>query len=245
MLLARSAVSANTRLAARRQSTTARPRARVVTRAIDDTNFIVNLLASSAAIAAATAVTTITAEDTDNEIARLQTLDGYAPLAAAVLADTLFHSIPGINILFSLLTEPLGAAAGVAYMMSVIISSPAVDPNTLAPKGTLLNAEKAQDARAAVRVPFTQIVPTALKVVDFSNTGSSGAGWTKGEDGLPKLPINSVLIVLGVGSLILEAAAHGPLLSLFLPRVLQVTAWVAGAGYAYNLYQESQTKSSA
>ena len=81
-------------------------------------------------------------------------------------------------------------------------------------------------------------------MVDFSNTGSSGAGWTKGEDGIPKLPINSVLIVLGVGSLILEAAAHGPLLSLFLPRVLQVTCWIAASGYLYDTYLESQTKSS-
>ena len=42
----------------------------------------------------------------------------------------------------------------------------------------------AQDSRAAVRVPFTQIVPTVVKVVDTSNEGSSGAGWTIGEGGL-------------------------------------------------------------
>ena len=41
-----------------------------------------------------------------------------------------------------------------------------------------------QDSRAAVRVPFTQIVPTVVKVVDTSNEGSSGAGWTIGEGGL-------------------------------------------------------------
>lgn len=32
-----------------------------------------------------------------------------------------------------------------------VLSSPAVDPATLAPKGTILNAEKAQDARGKVR----------------------------------------------------------------------------------------------
>lgn len=53
---------------------------------------------------------------------------------------------------------------GVAYMMTLVLSAPAVDPSTLAPKGTVLNAEKANDARAAVRVPFTRIIPTALKV---------------------------------------------------------------------------------
>jgi len=35
-----------------------------------------------------------------------------------------------------------------------------------------------------VRVPFTQIVPTVAKVVDTSNEGSSGAGWSIGEGGL-------------------------------------------------------------
>ena len=33
----------------------------------------------------------------------------------------------------------------------------------------------------------------------------------------------SVLIVLGVGCTILEAASHAPLLGLFMPRVLQVS----------------------
>lgn len=46
-------------------------------------------------------------------------LQGYTPLAAAVVADVLAHSIPGLNILLSLLSEPLGAAAGVAYLMTV------------------------------------------------------------------------------------------------------------------------------
>lgn len=86
----------------------------------------------------------------------------------------------------------------------------------------MINAEKASDSRGNIRVPFTKIIPTALNVVDTSNDGSSGAGWTIGPDGLPKLPVNSVLIVLGVGGLILEAASHAPVLSLLMPRVLQV-----------------------
>lgn len=53
----------------------------------------------------------------------------------------------------------------------------------------------AQDSRAAVRVPFTQIVPTVAKVVDTSNEGSSGAGWTIGEGGLVRTP--SLGLILG------------------------------------------------
>lgn len=207
-------------------------------------------------------------------------------------------------MLLSLLSEPAGAAAGVAYMMTLVLSSPAVDPATLAPKvgppralvesstrrawprragrappvcasvalrscrpahrasraasgsgpctrkrapngppkrpsplsnfahqGTILNAEKAEDSRGRVRVPFTQIIPTALDVIDFDNDGSSGAGWQIGKNGLPKLPITSVLAVVGVGAVILEAASHAPVLSLFMPRVLSVAGWLAAAGY--------------
>jgi hypothetical protein len=117
--------------------------------------------------------------------------------------------------------------------MSFILSSPAVDPATLAPKGTLLSAEKAADARGAVRVPFTKIIPTALAVVDPTNSGSSGAGWKAAPGGLPKLPVTSVAIVLGVGVIILEAASHAPVLSLIMPRVLSVAGefgWLVDAG---------------
>jgi hypothetical protein len=202
-----------------------------VTRALADTNIFVNLLTSGLAGAAVAAVVTATSENRDAEIERIQTLDGALPLAAAVGIDLVAHSIPGLNVLLQLASEPAGAAAGVAYLMTLVLSSPAVDPNTLAPQGTVLGATKADDARGFVRVPFTRIVPTALKVVDTSNDGSSGAGWAIGADGLPKLPINSVLIVLGVGGLILEAAAHAPVLSLLLPRVLSVAGWLAAAGY--------------
>ncbi len=65
-------------------------------------------------------------------------------------------------------------------------------------------------------------------MVDFQNEASSGAGWTTGKDGLPKLPINSVLIVLGVGGVILEAASHAPVFSVFMPRVLQVRGAAGG-----------------
>jgi len=179
------------------------------------------------------------------QIDRIKTVEGAAPLAAAIVADSIAHSIPGLNIILQLLSEPTGAAAGVAYMMSLVLSAPAVDPATLAPKGTVLNAEKANDARAAVRVPFTQIIPTALKVVDFSNDASSGAGWTIGESGLPKLPVTSVLAVVGVGGVILEAASHAPVFSLFMPRVLSVAGWLALAGYLLDKRVSSSTSSSA
>ena len=95
----------------------------------------------------------------------------------------------------------------------------------------MLNAEKAEDSRGRVRVPFTQIVPTALNVIDWDNDGSSGAGWTIGKEGLPKLPVTSVLAVVGVGAVILEAASHAPVFSIFMPRVLSVAGWLAAAGY--------------
>lgn len=197
-----------------------------------DTNFFVNAIESAAAITIPVAVSIVTAEKSDDEFVRTKSVEGLIPIGAAVAADAVAHSIPGLNVLFSLAAEPAGAAAGVAYLMSVLLAAPAVDPQTLAPKGTVLNAEKALDARGAVRVPFTRILPTALKVVDTSNSGYTGAGWKAGADGLPKLPLNSVLIVVGVGGLILEAAAHAPVLSLFMPRVLQVAGWLALAGYA-------------
>jgi hypothetical protein len=210
-----------------------------------DTNIFLNLVTSTACGAAAAAVTLITAEDTDKEVERIKTVEGAAPLAAAIAADAVAHSIPGLSILFQLIAEPAGAAAGVAYMMSLVLSAPAVDPATLAPKGTVLNAEKANDARAAVRVPFTRIIPTALNVVDFSNEASSGAGWTIGESGLPKLPITSVLAVVGVGGLILEAASHAPVLSLFMPRVLSVAGWLAAAGYLLDKREAGGASSSS
>ena len=40
-----------------------------------------------------------------------------------------------------------------------------------------------------------------------------------------------VAIVLGVGVVILEAAAHAPVLGLLLPRVLSVAGWLAVVGY--------------
>ena len=175
-------------------------------------------------------MTTLTAEDTFKEVERLKTPAGFIPVAAAVGADAVAHSIPGLNLLLGLLSEPAGAAAGVAYMMSLVLSSPAVDPSTLAPRGTVLNAAKAEDVRGGVRVPFTQILPTVLKVVDTSNSGSSGAGWSQGADGLPKLPVTSVAAVIGVGVLILEAASHAPVLSLLMPRVLSLAGWLALLG---------------
>lgn len=39
-------------------------------------------------------------------------------------------------------SEPAGAASGVAYLMTLVLSSKSVDPKTLAPEGTVLNAKK-------------------------------------------------------------------------------------------------------
>eukprot|EP00877_Chromochloris_zofingiensis_P014680 jgi/Chrzof1/9466/Cz04g04050.t1 len=232
MLAHRSALQRTSTPCAKRQSAASpRTRSKVITRAIDETNLFVNLFASAAAGAGSAAVTVITAEDTDKEIERIKTVEGALPVGAAILVDAITHSIPGLGVLFGLLAEPAGAAAGVAYMMSLVLSAPAVDPKTLAPKGTVINAEKAEDARAKVRVPFTQIIPTALEVVDTTNEASSGAGWTIGPSGLPKLPITSVLAIVGVGGIILEAASHAPVFSLFMPRVLQVAGWLAVCGW--------------
>ena len=40
------------------------------------------------------------------------------------------------------MAEPAGAASGVAYLMTLVLSSKSVDPKTLAPEGTVLNAKK-------------------------------------------------------------------------------------------------------
>lgn len=193
-------------------------------------NLLLEILGSSVGAAAVTAVTTFTSENRDDEIERLQTPEGLAPIGAALVADAVLRSVPGVGALVALLTEPAGAAAGVAYLMTLVLSSPSVDPKTLAPSGTILNAKKADDVRAAVRVPFTRIIPTALSVIDTTNDSSSGAGWASGDKGLPKLPITSVVAVIGVGTVIVEVLGHAPVLSLVLPRVLTVAAWLAAIG---------------
>ncbi len=92
----------------------------------------------------------VAAQDRDTELERIQTLEGATPLAAAVAADALAHSLPGLNLLLTPASELFGAAAGVAYLMSVLLSSPSVDPGNLAPRGTVINAETAA-ARAPAR----------------------------------------------------------------------------------------------
>jgi hypothetical protein len=104
-------------------------RATVRVRALADTNLFVNLIASATAGAAVTAVVTATSEDgLDKGFDKLMTVEGGAPLAGAFLVDAIAHSIPGLNVLFNLASEPAGAAAGVAYMFSLVLSSAAVDP---------------------------------------------------------------------------------------------------------------------
>lgn len=195
-------------------------------------NIVLSVLTSGVAGAVVAAVTTFTNENRDKEIERLTSAEGVIPIAAAVGVDAVVHSIPVLGSLVSLVSEPVGAAAGVAYLMSILLSSPSVDPNTLAPKGGVLNAEKvsSSDSRSRLRVPFTRIVPTALEVIDTTNKSSDGSGWSIGADGLPKLPLTSVLVVLGVGGTIVELISHAPVLSLFMPRVLQVAAFYAASG---------------
>jgi hypothetical protein len=205
----------------------------MITRAAD-TNLLVNLVGSAVAGAAVTGIVVATHPNRDEQIEKIQTLEGAIPYAGAIVLDAVTHSIPGLSIILGLLAEPAGAAAGVAYMLSLVLSSPKVDPNTLAPEGTVVNATTADDSRGFVRVPFTDIVPTLLKVVDTTNDASSGAGWTIGKDGTPKLPINSVILVLGIGGLILEAAAHAPVLSIILPRMLSTAGALALVGYVLN-----------
>lgn len=135
-------------------------------------NVALSLLSSAAAGSIVAGVTLATAPDRDAEIERIQTIQGAAPLAAAVVGDAVAHSIPGLNILLALLSEPVGAAAGVAYMMSILVSASAIDPDTLAPKGTVLNAEVAKDNSGALRQRFTRILPIALQV----RLGKAGAG---------------------------------------------------------------------
>lgn len=49
----------------------------------------------------------------------------------------------------------------------------------------------ASSLRSAVRRGGAErAVPTQPQVVDMENEASSGAGWTIGEEGLPRLPIN-------------------------------------------------------
>jgi len=40
------------------------------------------------------------------------------PLGAAVAVDAIAHSIPGLNVLFALLSEPCGAAAGALVLLA-------------------------------------------------------------------------------------------------------------------------------
>lgn len=58
------------------------------------------------------AVTTATSEFREKEFERIQTLDGALPFIGAAGVDAIFHSIPGLNLVFGLLAEPVGAAAG-------------------------------------------------------------------------------------------------------------------------------------
>ena len=66
-------------------------------------NLFLSLFSSAAAGAVVAAVTIATSENRDSEIERVQTVEGALPLGAAVLADAVAHSIPGLNVLLSLI----------------------------------------------------------------------------------------------------------------------------------------------
>lgn len=84
------------RLPVRTLSNSTHPRrAPVAARAGLDTNFFVNAVTSTVCVAIPAAVAVLTSEDTDAELKRLQSVEGAAPFAAAVVADAVAHSIPG------------------------------------------------------------------------------------------------------------------------------------------------------
>ena len=51
-----------------------------------------------------------------------------------------------------------------AFPLALLVRNVAFNISACDPQGTILNAKAADDVRAAVRVPFTQILPTTLKV---------------------------------------------------------------------------------
>jgi len=56
--------------------------------------------------------------------------------------------------------------------------------------------------------------------------------------------VTSVAAVIGVGTLIVELLGHAPVLSLVLPRVLTVAAWLAAVGAVLDK-REAEKRSSA
>jgi len=203
--------------------------------------FLPELAWSTAAVSAVAGIAVATAEDKGAELARIvegeDGILGSIPptsfiLTLAIVLDAALHTVPEAAPVYQAVAEVGGANVGVCYLMSILLSSQYVDPLTLAPRGTLANAEKSEDNRNNVRVPFTRIIPTVAAVVDPSNEGFTGAGWEVKDSGLPRLPVNAVAAVVLVGSSIVLGASHAPVLREFMPHVLSA-AWayaVAGAG---------------
>jgi len=197
----------------------------------------VELPVSAVCGAIASGVGLITAADRKREADWLRTPSGLGPLVVAVVADAVAHSA-GADVAgtYQTVFEPLGAACGVSYLMLLLLSSQAVDPKTLAPRGTVVAAESAADARARARGPYTRVLRTAASAVDWSNAGFSGAGWDASKEESPKLPVTSVAAVVAVGTLVLETLAHAPTpLEGLLPRVFTAAAAIALVGAASDL----------
>lgn len=81
-------------IAARRNNISRSKGAVRVSASLND-NIFVNAIASAVTVAIPVAVSVVTAEKSEEEFSRLTTPAGYIPIAAAVAADAVAHSIPG------------------------------------------------------------------------------------------------------------------------------------------------------
>ena len=98
------------------------------------------------------------------------------------------------------LAEVGGANALTAYFCLILLASRNVDRKTLAPLGgSVASAEMAADNRARARTRFTRIIPAVVDVLDMSNQGYSGQGWSIDADGKPVLPVRSAAMIVSAG----------------------------------------------
>lgn len=91
----------------------------VVSAGLND-NIFVNAVASAVTVAIPVAISVVTAEKSDDEFSRLQTPAGYIPIAAAVAADAVAHSIPG-ELFFCFLVISIDTSEKRARFLSPLI----------------------------------------------------------------------------------------------------------------------------
>lgn len=89
-----------------------RPQRNVVTCGLEGGNLFLELIGSVAAGAVVAGVTIATSENREAEFERVKTVEGAIPFAAALGADAVAHSLPGLNVLLDLLSEPAGEDYG-------------------------------------------------------------------------------------------------------------------------------------